>query len=304
MQKYLYTFRLHHEDLLLYKLEQKYVFGNENFEERTFLSDNLIPMENTCFGEVILEVHAFAPELEELKPLLAELPVYHDAKLDDLPLGFLPKCSFNDCLKILPYLKFHANLKNPSNIFYLTRNNEGWFFGRQVSESKKLWTVHKKKKHTMSSAIPHVLARTLVEVLKHSGHESIIDYCCGSGTFLLEAASFEMECYGIDINENMVEMTKKNMSEFSYDCKLSTANAAEYEQQADCGIVDFPYGFHCTRDEDAEIQIINNVLSHVKTAVFIFGSQSDQLFENYKILEYIKIPAVNVTRHIYICTGK
>ena len=304
MQKYLYTFRLHHEDLDLYKLEQKYVFGNEEFEERTFLSDSLIPMEETSFGEVILEVLAFAEKLEDMKPQLEKLPVFDDAKLDDLPLGFLPKCSFNDCLKILPYLKFHANLKNPTNIFYLTRNNDGWYFGRQVSKSEKLWSSHKKKKQTMSSAIPHVLARTLVEALKYSGHNSLIDYCCGSGTFLLEACSMNMNCTGIDINENMVSMSSENLKEFGYKADLECADATTFQKKADCGIVDFPYGFHCTRDEIQEKQIIKNVMSKVSTAVFICGSNSDDLFKEYQIVDYLKIPAVNVTRHIYFCRKK
>ena len=301
MQKYLYTFRLHHEDLDLYKLEQKYVFGNADFEERTFLSDRLIPMENTSFGEVILEVLAFSKELPEMKTQLEALPVFEDAKLDNLSIGLMPKCSFNDCLKILPFLNFHANLKTPSNIFYLTRNNDGWYFGKQVSKSYKLWSNHKKKKQTMSSAIPHVMARTLVAALKYSGHESLIDYCCGSGTFLLEACSMDMKCTGIDINENMVNMTAANLNEFNFRADLVTANAENFELRSDCGIVDFPYGFHCTRDEEAEKRIIANVMKQVKTAVFICGSQSEDLFNNYLISDRLVIPAVNVTRYIYFC---
>lgn len=304
MDKYLYTFRYHAEDTELYKLELKYVFGKENFLERTFTSDELIPMESTCFGEVILEILAFSEELEGLKEQLQKLPIYHDAKLDSLSLGFLPKCSFNDAMKILPYLKFYANMKNPSSIFLLTRNNDGWYFGKQVSKSQKLWNYHRKKKHTMSSAIPQVQARTLVESLYHSGHRSLIDFCCGSGTFLLDAVSFGMKCTGIDLNETMTEMTSKNLSDYNYTAAIEVANAASYSKKADCGVVDFPYGFHCTRDENEEKEIISNVLKNVKTGVFIFGSRCDELFGNYEIIEYLAIPAVNVTRHIYFCRNK
>lgn len=304
MQKYLYTFRLHHEDHALYKLEQKYIFGKPDFEERSFLSDSLIPMEDSSFGEVILEVMAFSKELAEMRDQLETFPAFEDAKLNSLSLGHLPKCSFHDCMKILPHLKFYANLKNPSSIYYLTRNNDGWYFGRQVSKSNKLWSRHKKKKQTMSSAIPHILARTLVAALKYSGHESMIDYCCGSGTFLLEACSMNMKCSGIDINQNMIDMSAENLKEFNYNADLICADSAKTELKADSGIVDFPYGFHCTRDEEIEKQIIENVMKHVKTAVFICGSKSENLFSEYRIIEQLTIPAVNVTRHIYFCQKK
>ena len=304
MHKYLYTFRYHHEDTLLYKHELNYVFSKPNFEERTFLSDDFTPMENTCFGEVILEILAFGKTLDDLKKLLPALPTFEDAKLDTVSLGYMPKCSFNDAMKLLPYLKFHVNMKNPKNIYLLTRTEKGWYFGRKASESKKLWNMHRAKPQTMSSAIPHILARTIVEMLKHSGHNSLIDYCCGSGTFLLEACSYGMETYGLDLNENMVSMTQNNLNHFGYRSQLRTHNAAEFHKNADCGIVDFPYGFHCTRDEEAEKEIIQNAMKHVKTGVFICGSQCDELFQNYRISEYFKIPAVNVTRHIYFCVAK
>ncbi|MCM8528680.1 MAG: hypothetical protein NE327_19300 [Lentisphaeraceae bacterium] len=304
MQKYLYTFRYHHEDLLLYKLELEHVFDKKDFEERTFLSDEFIPMEDSCFGEVILEILGFSENFDDLKVQLKELPVFDDAKLDSLSLGFLPKCSFNDAVKLLPYLKFHANMKNPANIYLLTRNNEGWYFGRKVSESRKLWNHHRSKPLTMSSAIPHILARTIVEILKYTGHKSLIDYCCGSGTFMLESCSFGLETFGIDLNPTMVDMSSKNLQHFSYEAQVNEANAIEYSQKADCGIVDFPYGFHCPRDEKAETAIVKNVMNKVKTGVFICGSECPELFREYKITHFFKVPAVNVTRNIYFCTVK
>ena len=113
-----------------------------------------------------------------------------------------------------------------------------------------------------------------------------------------------MECTGIDLNETMTEMTSKNLSDYNYTAAIEVANAASYSKKADCGVVDFPYGFHCTRDENEEKEIISNVLKNVKTGVFIFGSRCDELFENYEIIEYLAIPAVNVTRHIYFCRNK
>ena len=87
-----------------------------------------------------------------------------------------------------------------------------------------------------------------------------------------------------------------------YAGKTTSANASEFELKADCGIVDFPYGFHCPRDEDEEERIIDNVMNRVKTAIFISGKDFTDKFSkrDLKTIEKLVIPAVNVTRHISI----
>ena len=166
MKKYLYTFKYHAEDTTLFQLEQKYVFNQEDTLSRYFHADEIINMEGTCFGEVILEIAKHAPSLAELKEKLKELPVLHDAMLDNLSLGFLPKASYNDIVRILPSMNIHANLINPKNIYLLTRTENNWYLGRVVSSSDKGWPQHRQKPETMSSAIPHILARTIINIFK------------------------------------------------------------------------------------------------------------------------------------------
>jgi predicted RNA methylase len=302
MKKYLYTFKYQQADSKLFALEQKYLFKKEPPQQRYFLSDTLVPMEGSCFGEVILEVSKCEPTLEKLKTSLKELPVLHDAMLDSMSLGFLPKASFNDMMKILPALYIHANLVNPKNIYILTRTEDLWYLGRVVSRSDKGWPQHRQKPETMSSAIPHVLARTIVTTLKAMGHKSLIDYCCGSGTFLIEAASLNLKCTGIDLNPNMIAMSRTNIDHFNYSVELETANACEFSKKADCGVVDFPYGFHCHRNEQEEEKIIINVMNNVKTGAFICGEDFSKKFLDlgFSIKEKLIVPAVNVNRYIYL----
>ncbi len=282
----------------------KYLFKKNEFTGRFFFDDKIIPMECSSFGESILEIICQDESFEELKTKLSRLPVIDDVKLDSLSIGYEPHCSFDDVVKILPFLKMNANMKNPKIKLFLTRTRDGWFFGREVSVSHKMWSEHKKKKLTVSSAVPQLMSRTLVEVLKYSGSNSFIDYCCGSGTFTLDASSLGMACTAIDLNEKFVDMTRKNLQQFGYSAELKVANAINFSKCADSAVVDFPYGYHCVRDEEEEKLIIENVMQYVKLAFFIVGKKSHELFNKYDIIEYFSIPAVNVTRHIYLCRNK
>jgi predicted RNA methylase len=300
MKKYLYIFKYHQEDELLFKLEQKYLF-QRNTSERYFFEDSLQPMEETCFGEVILEISAHESNFEQFKESLKELPVLHDAKLDSLSIGLQPHASFNHIIKLLPSLYIHANLVDPSNLYLLTRIEQDWYLGRVASKAQKAWNEHRQKPESVSIALPHKMARTIVLVLKSMGHKTLIDFGCGSGTILVEAASINLSCTGIDLNPNMIEISRKNLDHFGYKSELIVADASTFTQQADCAVVDFPYGYHCQRDPEVEERIIDNVMTHVKTAVFICGDDFSSKFLQRQLVikEMISIPSVNITRYIY-----
>ena len=80
-------------------------------------------------------------------------------------------------------------------------------------------------------------------------------------------------------------MSTENLKEFNFQASVKCADASDFDLKADAGIVDFPYGFHCTRDEETEKKIVANVMENVKTAVFICGSQSEELFKNGEIVD-------------------
>ncbi|NQZ58035.1 MAG: hypothetical protein HRT88_11305 [Lentisphaeraceae bacterium] len=301
-KKYLYILKLHHEDQQLFELEQKYFFHRENKDERYFLSDDDFHLEETTFGEAQIEILASSEDFNDLgEQLRATLPTLLEAKIEAKTIGFLPKCGFQDILRLLPYIKVHANLKNPQNIYVLTRTENHWFFGKKISSSSNAWVNHRKKPLTMSSAIPHILARTMVFTLKSMGCKTFIDYCCGSGTFLIEASSIGLQCTGTDSNENMCDMSIANLKHFSYKAAIEVADATKFSQKTDGAVVDFPYGFSCARDESEEDKIIANVSKHADISVFVCGQDLTHKFteRGLEIIEQTIIPAVNVKRHIF-----
>lgn len=307
MKQYLHIFSYHHEDLKLYKLEQKYIYGQKNTQSRYFLSEEIQPISDSSFGETIIDVFHSASSLEELRLYLKEnLPFLEKVRMVNLSIGFLPKCSFNDLSKLFRSVKLSAELKKPDQIYILTRTEDTWFFGKQISNCPRQWSVHRSKPETMSSAIPHILAHSVVYFLKHLGSQTIIDFCCGSGTFCLEAASMNLKVTAMDLNPNMVEMTKKNMRHFGYDANYLNDNAATTTESADSGIVDFPYGFHCERDHEEETSIIKNSIKQTKWVCLIHGEDITQQIHTCggTVFEQIVIPAVNVKRYIHFVRKK
>ena len=158
----------------------------------------------------------------------------------------------------------------------------------------------------MSSAIPHILARTVVLFLKKLGAQSFVDFCCGSGTFSLEAASVNLKVTSMDLNPNMVDMTKRNMQIFNYEANYENSNAASCSVKADAGVVDFPYGFHCERDVDEEKQIIENSIKSTNWVCLIHGEDITEEISKCRgeVFEKMIIPAVNVKRYIHFVRSK
>ena len=306
MQQYLHIFSYHHEDLHLYQLEQKYIYNQQDTESRYFLDISIKDIGDSSFGETVIELFHSSSSLDSMKSYLNQnLPFLENVRLVNLSIGFLPKCSFNDLSTLFKSIRLSAKLKNPDHIYILTRTENEWHFGKQVAKCPKKWSLHRTKPETMSSAIPHILARTIVLFLKNLGARSFIDFCCGSGTFSLEAASLNLKVTSMDLNPNMVEMTRKNMLFFGYSSTYVNTNAAQSHIEADSGVVDFPYGFHCERDMEEEKQIIKNAIRRTKWVCLIHGEDLTHHIKKSggEVFEKMIIPAVNVKRYIHFVSS-
>jgi predicted RNA methylase len=302
MKQYLHIFRYHHKDTELHLLEQKYVFNQGNHEGRHFFSDQIHYLEDSCFGEAVIDIFHFAKEFDDLKDFLVEnLPFLENVRLESLTIGFQPKCNFLDLSKFFTCLKLKAKLDNPDASYVLTRTEEGWYFGEKVSGSEKLWNIYRNKPETISSGFPHSMARTVLLCLKSQGAKSIIDYCSGSGTFSIEARSLRLETTAIDLNSTMVEMTKNNLSHYNLAATVIHTSATDFTQTADGGIVDFPYGYHCTRNIDEENQIIQNVIKNTQVSCLIHGEDLTEKIKQAggELFDKVIIPAVNIKRHLH-----
>ena len=115
-----------------------------------------------------------------------------------------------------------------------------------------------------------------------------------------------MNVTAMDLNPNMVDMTKRNMQHFNYSAKYLNDNAATTTATADSGIVDFPYGFHCERDHEEEISIIKNTIQGTKCLCLIHGEDITPQIESCggMVFERMIIPAVNVKRYVHFVRKK
>ncbi|MCM8533376.1 MAG: RsmD family RNA methyltransferase [Lentisphaeraceae bacterium] len=307
MKSYLHIFKYHHEDTELYKLEQKYAFGQGFSDLRYFESSTIHSIEESSFGVAVLDIFYKSESLNELREYLKNnLPFLYEVRLANYSIGFEPNCIIKDLRSLFPVLKLTANLSDPKDVYLLTRTKDHWYFGRKVSHCPQLWVKHKLKPETMSSAIPHMLARSSLLCFKQLGVKTVIDYCSGSGTFAIEGTSLGLDVTAIDLNRKMIAMTRRNLEAFNFKATSLSANATNFEQQADLGVVDFPYGFHCQRDLEEEKLIIQNVIKCTKMSLLIHGEDISDFIEKSggEVFDKVIIPSVNLKRHLHLIRTK
>ncbi|MCM8537912.1 MAG: RsmD family RNA methyltransferase [Lentisphaeraceae bacterium] len=307
MKNYLHIFKYHHEDTELYKLEQKYAFAQGFSDLRYFESSSVQSIEESSFGVAVIDIFYKSESLDDLREHLKNnLPFLYEVRLANYSIGFEPNCLLKDLRSLFPVLKLTANLSDPKEVYLLTRTKSHWYFGRKVSHCPQLWINHKLKPETMSSAIPHMLARSSLLSFKKLGAKKVIDYCSGSGTFAIEGASLGLDMTAIDLNPKMTAMTRQNLKHFNYEAKTLTENAVTFSEKADVGIVDFPYGFHCQRDLDEEKLIIQNVIKSTKMSLLIHGEDISEFIEKSggEVFDKVIIPSVNLKRHLHLIRTK
>lgn len=145
-----------------------------------------------------------------------------------------------------------VKLEDPDITVYLIFTNKENFFGF----SKKL---KQKKRPKKVISQPHELdwklTRAMINLIGLKKGETVCDPFCGTGTTLLEAESMGIHGIGLDFDEKMVEITKKNLEENGYKSKVIHSDFQEIKNISDRfdGIVtDFPYGKNTKTSEKPE----------------------------------------------------
>ncbi len=135
-----------------------------------------------------------------------------------------------------------VNLKNPDITVYLIFTNEENFFGF----SKRTKNVIRPKK---IKKFPHELdwklTRVMINLIGLKKDETVCDPFCGTGTTLLEAESMGIHSIGLDFDEKMCAMAKKNLEINEYNGRVLNSEFQELskmEEKFDGIVTDLPYG--------------------------------------------------------------
>ena len=156
----------------------------------------------------------------------------------------------------------------PKRRFIIVSRGGGYWFGEILASSDGGWQRHDEKPLRTSSSLPSRLCRAIVNLAVRPG-DVVLNPCCGTGSFLLEAASLGAEAFGIDHNPKMVSMSRKNLAHFGYSASVEQGEASRWERRGDILLADLPYDRNC-KTTDANVQeIIRFAAPLAPRAVFI-----------------------------------
>ncbi len=146
-----------------------------------------------------------------------------------------------------------VNLEKPGTNIHFFFAKDKVFAGllRQKIEQKGF---EKRRPHLRPEMHPSSLhprlARCLVN-LTGIKKGAIIDPFCGTGGILLEAGLAGLDVEGSDIDENMLDMAKKNLKKFKIRHKLTKKDATAIKKKLNYVVSDLPYA-KATKSQDLE----------------------------------------------------
>ncbi len=153
---------------------------------------------------------------------------------------------------ISKFSRAKVSLENPDITVYLIfTNNENFFgFSKKIEQSIR---PKKVKKH------PHELdwklTRAMINLTGLQEGETVCDPFCGTGTTLLEAESMGIHAIGVDFDEKMYQISKKNLDINGFQSKLIKDDFSEMKKFAgefDGIVTDLPYGRASKASENPE----------------------------------------------------
>ncbi|HXU94809.1 MAG TPA: DNA methyltransferase [Candidatus Nitrosotalea sp.] len=135
-----------------------------------------------------------------------------------------------------------VSLSNPDLIIYLIITDSKQYIGCADSKLEPKMPV-KTIKH------PHELdlklSRCIVNLSQLKEGDTLLDPFCGTGTILLQANSMGIKSIGIDYDEIMCKITRKNLQANGFSSKIINSTYHEMQNirnKVDAIVTDLPYG--------------------------------------------------------------
>lgn len=146
------------------------------------------------------------------------------------------------------FTKNKVKLKNPDIELRVILSNKCYIGIKKVEIDRKDFEKRKAQHRPFFSpiSIHPRLARVLVNLSRVKSSETLLDPFCGTGGILIEASLIGAKVVGSDVQEKMVEGTRKNLKFFkisNYDLFCSDiSNVKNYVNKVDAIATDLPYG--------------------------------------------------------------
>ncbi len=193
----------------------------------------------------------------------------------------------------------------PRRRFVIVSRHEGFWFGEIGQTPDGGWKRHDAKPLRTSSSLPSRLCRAIVNLAVRPGNV-VLNPCCGTGSFLLEAVSMGAEAYGIDHNPKMVWMSRRNVAHFGYAASVEQGEARGWERRGDVLLADLPYDRNCKTTEANVREIIDSSVSLAPRSVFVAEIDLTAWLSEagYSQIRVYKVPKTpRFTRYVH-CAAK
>ena len=153
---------------------------------------------------------------------------------------------------ISKFSRAKVSFENPDITVYLIFTNNENFFG--FSKRTDI-PVRPKKVEKHPHELDWKLTRAMINLAGIQEGETVCDPFCGTGTTLLEAESMGIRAIGVDFDEKMCQMSRKNLDVNSFKSKLIKSDFSELEKfvgEFDGIVTDLPYGRASKASENPE----------------------------------------------------
>jgi len=202
---------------------------------------------------------------------------------------------------------------NDPKVKLVNSDTEIWiyFFGDDVIVGKKVFDREEKFQKRRPDLRPGFypvsikpkLARALVN-LTGVRKGKVWDPFCGTSGILIEASLMGLSVIGSDIDEKMIEASKKNFDEFKIKGKLILGDCRKMKVECDGIVCDPPYGrrasLHKTVIEKLYKEFLENVYGFMDRVVLMTPNELKIETEYNKKLVAIDYVHGSLTRKIYV----
>jgi len=136
----------------------------------------------------------------------------------------------------------NINLKNPDFEFIAYTAKE-YYFGIRIWKNTNKFIERRADKRPEShpTSMNPRFSRAMINLANPK--KEVLDPFCGSGGTLLEAGMMGLNTIGIDIDNRMIERSRKNFEHYGLkNYELVEGDALSWEKHVECVVTDVPYG--------------------------------------------------------------
>jgi tRNA (guanine10-N2)-dimethyltransferase len=199
--------------------------------------------------------------------------------------------------------KAKVSLSNPSLAVYLIFTDSQSYLGYTIRTAEP---PRPNKVIKSSSELHWKLSRAMVNLSGLNESETLCDPFCGSGTILLEAESMGIRSIGIDFDQKMCNIAKKNLSSNGFNSRIineSYEHLQKIKDKVDGIVTDLPYG-NASKSSHSPKKLVHDFISILpkkkKIAIMYKKGTIDQIELNptkkYDIYRHKSLTRVIMTK--------